>query len=71
MTDIETISKSAAVRAVRCGSNRRRAADSSAWIERMTREEQPRVKEDLAKMGAALPWLSHSTRGGGRVSGCR
>ena len=57
MTGIETISKSAAVWAVRHGSNRRRAAESSAWIERMTREEQPRVREDLAKNGGAVPGL--------------
>jgi len=57
MTDIETISKSAAVWAVRQGSNRRGAAESSAWIERMTKEEQPRVREDLAKNGGAVPGL--------------
>jgi hypothetical protein len=57
MTGTEMISKSAAVWAVRRGSNRRRAAESSAWIERMTREEQPRVREDLAKNGSAVPGL--------------
>jgi hypothetical protein len=57
MTDIETISKSAAVWAARRGSNRRRAADSSAWIERTSREEQPRLREDLAKNGGFVPGL--------------
>jgi hypothetical protein len=57
MTDIEVISKSAAVRAVSQGSNRRGAADSSAWIERMSREEQPRLREDLAKNGGVVPGL--------------
>ena len=57
MTRNETISKSAAVWAVRRGANRRRAADSSAWVERMTREEQPRVRENMAKMGGAVPGL--------------
>jgi hypothetical protein len=57
MTGTETIRRSAAVWAVRRGSNRRRAAESSAWIERMTREEQPRVREDLAKNGSAVPGL--------------
>jgi hypothetical protein len=57
MTGTETIRKSAAVRAVRRGANRRRAAESSARIERMTSEEQPRVREDLAKNGSAVPGL--------------
>ena len=57
MTGTETIRKSAAVWALRRGSNRRHAAESSARIERMTREEQPRVREDLAKNGSAVPGL--------------
>jgi hypothetical protein len=57
MTRTETIRRSAAVWAVRRGANRRRATASSAWIERMTREEQPRVREDLAKNGSAVPGL--------------
>ena len=57
MTGTETINKSAADWAVRRRSNRRRAPESSAWIERMTREEQPRVREDLAKNGSAVPGL--------------
>ena len=57
MTGTETIRRSATVWAVRRGSNRRRAAESSAWIERMTRQEQPRLREDLAKNGSAVPGL--------------
>ena len=57
MTGTETIRKSAAAWAVRHRSNRRRAAESSAWIERITSEEQPRVREDLAKNGSAVPGL--------------
>jgi hypothetical protein len=57
MTGTKTISKSAAVWAVRRGANRRRAAERSAWIERMTREEHPRVREDLANIGGAVPGL--------------
>jgi hypothetical protein len=57
MTGTETIRKSAAVWAVRHGSNRRRTAGSSAWIERMMRQEQPRVREDWARNGSAVPGL--------------
>jgi hypothetical protein len=57
MTGTETIRESAAVWAVRRGAKRRRAVQSSAWIQRMTREEQPRVREDLAKNGGAVPGL--------------
>jgi hypothetical protein len=57
MTGTETSRKSAAVWAVRRGANRRRAAESFARIERMTREEQPRVREDLARNGSAVPGL--------------
>ena len=57
MTGTETIRKSPTVRAERRGTNRRRAARSSARIDRMTREEQQRVREDLAKDGRAVPGL--------------
>jgi hypothetical protein len=55
MKGTETISKSADVWAVRRGANGCRAAESSAWVERMTKEEQRRVREDLAKNGARCP----------------
>lgn len=57
MAGTETISKSAAVWAVRRGANRRRAGESSARIERMTSEEQARVRGDLAQKGGAVPGL--------------
>ena len=57
MTGTQTIRRSAAVWAARRGANRRRVAESSAWIERMTRQEQPRVREDLARNGSAVPGL--------------
>jgi hypothetical protein len=57
MTGTQTIRESAAVWAVRGGANWRRAAESSARLERMTREEQPRVREDLARNGSAVPGL--------------
>jgi hypothetical protein len=57
MTGTETIRGSTAVWAERRGVNRRRAAESSARIERMTREEQQRVSEDLARNESAVPGL--------------
>jgi hypothetical protein len=57
MTGTQTIRESAAVWAVRRGPNWRRAAESSARLQRMTREEQPQVREDLARNGSAVPGL--------------
>jgi hypothetical protein len=57
MTGTEAISKSAAAWAVRRVANRHRVADSSAWVDRTTREEQPWVREDLAKNGGTVPGL--------------
>ena len=57
MRGTETIRRSATVWAVRRGSNRRRAAESSVWIERMTSQEQPRVGEGWAQNGSAEPGL--------------